>query len=132
MGRWKNYEIDNGELAMIINGQICIDEYDLIEINGDYLIEKLYKEFDNGDVIQLSYYITDKKIENMDKLNLKLFNSLIGIIDHIDFELIAYSEMTIEELREDFKLGGHDIRDMIRGFDGYYLFMIINKVDINV
>jgi hypothetical protein len=113
----------------IYNGQIRNNIYNILCIDDIQLCEDIDNSFEVGDILQIVYYITDKKVYNLRDLLEAQINCQLGIVDKLYFILDAYSEYTIEELQEDFILGGHNIIDEISTFQGKYIFMIIKKIE---
>ena len=113
--------------SFVYSGKLYRDDYDCLAIDdGNYLIELISSDFKKGDKILVRYYVTDKPV-SINDVNIKLFNSISGIIDDLDFTLDAYSEWTIMDYNESFVIGGHDMFDELLGYEDKYIIMVIDK-----
>ena len=74
-------------------------------------------------VIQQNKQITEE--EAKEKFLLSTFGREV---ESINFVLEAYSEWTIMDYVEEFKIGGHDLYKELSNYDGSYLLLIIEKI----
>ena len=114
---------------MIYTGKLNIDDYGCLEYGDNgYLLEDVEGDFNRGDKVFVAYYISDKEITLNEAKEALVMKTCGGNIDELEFILDAYSEWTIMDYKEDFKVGGHDLFDELEDHDGKYLILIIEKL----
>lgn len=122
----------------IIKGWIDCDEYGVTVLTGkkeeDYgwvdgtpLAGEVYDEFNTGDKVFIRYFVTDKEVSLEQAEEALVFKTVGGQLE-TDYELDAYSEYTILELREELKVGGHDLFAELSEQTGKYLILVIEQV----
>lgn len=123
---------------MKIEGFIEEDEYGclciLYNIEGkpyvrrEYIIENISNEFQIGDKIFITYYLSDKKITEEEAKEYLILSNAGAVITDLNFILDAYSEYTIVDYNETFIVDGHDLYSELYENQGKYLILNIEKV----
>ena len=114
----------------IYAGKLNIDEYGCLQCGDEYLIESVDRDFKKGDRVFVRYYLSDKEITLEEANKALIIKTCGGDIEELEFILCAYSEYTIMDYKEELKIGGHDLFNVLEDQEGKYLILVIDKVTI--
>lgn len=112
-----------------ITGKIEIDIYGLLTIDDKSLTQILQDElnFKNGDTIFLRFFVSKTKKTINESLEFILKLQVGGIIENLEYDLDAYSEYTILGMTDELVLGGHNLIDILKLYEDYYIILYIDK-----
>ena len=112
---------------MIYKGFLNINEYGVLNLDSEPLVELIESNFKINETISVRYYITDIECRLEDVNKALIFKTLGGDITQLYFNLDAYSEYTIMDLQQDLVIGGHNLFSELESYDGRYLILIVER-----
>jgi hypothetical protein len=96
------------------------------------IADLISKDWSTGDAVFIRYYITSKPI-TLEEANTALIHREFGYADiEVDYELDAYSEWTLNEWREDLKIGGHNLIVELKTYLGSFAIIVVEHIPPSV
>jgi len=114
-------------MKKIYQGLLQIADFETLSLDYTNLAELIKNDFEKGNSVFVSYYITDKKVSEAEAKKSLILKTIGGNLDELHYELYAYSEYTIEDIKEGFIVGGHDLINELKNYEGKFLTLIIEK-----
>jgi hypothetical protein len=112
-------------------------EYGFITLNEDRdnwygvsLADKISEDWETGDVVAVRYYVADAPMTEEEAVE-RLVSTIYGGGIDVEYELDAYSEYTVFEMRESLKIGGHDLAAELRTHEGKYIVLVIDNLELD-
>lgn len=108
-------------------GFLCLEQKNESAHCGESLANLVADKFKIGSKAFVRYFITSAST-TLESVSETLIHKTFGF-DFLEAEyaLEAYSEVTIEEWKENLKIGGHDLISELSSYEGKYLILVIEE-----